>query len=271
MSRFTGDEFDIAFQQVYHEYPQDVDSVKCKNLLKFLLTNTPEEVSTGISLTLDENKVEMNNCLITIIGNTSIDELKRFIDYVNDSSVTSANILEIMNQQPHHRGIPIFNVCLQMLQNREQGPLPSAPTSSLFASARPPASAHPPASAYPPPSAPFASTLPSAPFASAPFASTPASAYPHASSRPPASAKDKHAAETERIKKWWELREAGKSEEADRLFGANKGKSHDAHGGSRRRRSSHRKRKSYRKSKRVRHTPRKQTRRHRHRRSRHRR
>jgi hypothetical protein len=44
-------------------------------------------------------------------------------------------------------------------------------------------------------------------------------------------------------------------------------------GGSRRRRSSHRKRKGYRKSKRVRHTRRKQTRRHRHRhrRSRHRR
>jgi len=42
-------------------------------------------------------------------------------------------------------------------------------------------------------------------------------------------------------------------------------------GGSRRRRSSHRKRKSYRKSKRVRHTPRKQTRRRGYRRSRHRR
>jgi len=237
MNRFTEDEFDIAFQQVYPEHPQDVDSVNCNKIFKILLTKTPESVYATMSGMPGENKDEMYKCLKTIIGNTSIDELKRFIDYVNDSSVTSTDILEIMNRRPDRRGIPIFKVCLQMLQNREQAP----PTSSLFASA--------PASAYP-------------------LAST----YPPESTRPHASAKDKHAAEhaeeTKRIENWWRLRDAGKPEEADRLYGANKGKLPvlDAHGGSRRRRSSHRKRKSYRKSKRVHQTRRKHTRRHRHRR-----
>ena len=88
------------------------------------------------------------------------------------------------------------------------------------------------------------------------------------SAHPPTSAKD---AEADRIAKWWALHEAGNTDDAERLFGANKGAPYRSGvgGGSRRRRSSHRKRKSYRKSKRVRHTRRKQTRRHRHRRSRH--
>ena len=117
MSRFTEDEFVTAFGQVPHEYPQDVDSA-CNKFFKILLTNTPESVYATISKMPDKNKDEMNECLKTIIGNTSIDELNRFIGYVNDFSVNSANILEIMNQKPHHMGIPIFQVCLQMLQNK---------------------------------------------------------------------------------------------------------------------------------------------------------
>jgi hypothetical protein len=235
MNRFTEDEFDIAFQQVYPEHPQDVDSVNCNKIFKILLTKTPESVYATMSGMPGENKDEMYKCLKTIIGNTSIDELKRFIDYVNDSSVTSTDILEIMNRRPHRRGIPIFKVCLQMLQNREQAP----PTSSLFASA--------PASAYP--------------LASAPFASTPASAdFPIPKTQ------------KERIQRWWELHNAGRTKEADHYYGANIYLDLPSGvGGSRRRRSSHRKRKSYRKSKRVRHTRRKQTRRHRHRYSRYRR
>ena len=229
MSRFTEDEFKTAFGQVPHEYPQDVDSV-CNTFFKILLTNTPESVYATISKMPDKNKGEMNECLKTIIGNTSIDQLNRFIGYVNDYSVNSANILEIMNQKPHHMGIPIFQVCLQMLQNKERGPLQAPPASALFASAL------------------------------------------FESARPPTStiAKD---AETKRIKQWWALREAGNPIKAERDFGANKGAPYSSGvgGGSRRRRSSHRKRKSYRKSKRVRHTRRKQTRRHRHRHSRHRR
>jgi hypothetical protein len=115
----------------------------------------------------------------------------------------------------------------------------------MFASAHPPTSTRPPASTRPPKSA-----------------------------HPPASSitKNKHAeAERIRIRNWWALRDAGKPDEAQRLYAANKGASFGIGGGSRRRRSSHRKRKSYRKSKRVRHTRRKQTRRHRHRHSRYRR
>ena len=255
MSRFTEDEFVTAFGQVPHEYPQDVNSA-CNNFFKILLTNTPESVYATISKMPDKNKGEMNECLKTIIGNTSIDQLNRFIGYVNDYSVNSANILEIMNQEPQHMGIPIFKVCLQMLQNKERGSLQAPPASALFESA--------------PTSAPFASARPSAPFASALFESARPSALP--STRPPTStiAKD---AETKRIDQWWALVDAGKLEEAQRDFAANKGAPYRSGvgGGSRRRRSSHRKRKSYRKSKRVRHTRRKQTRRHRHRHSRHRR
>jgi hypothetical protein len=234
MSHFTEDEFDIAFHQVYPEFKPSDESENCKKFLKFVLTKTYENVFRGISSTLDENKGEMNKCLNTIIGNTSIDELMTYID--ND-----------IISQPSSQ-TPFFLVKSKMLQNREQAP----PASALFASA------HPPASAYPPASALFASAYPPA---SAPFASTPASAdFPIPKTQ------------KERIQRWWELRNAGRTKEADHYYGANIYLDLPSGvGGSRRRRSSHRKRKSYRKSKRVRHTRRKQTRRHRHRYSRYRR
>ena len=99
----------------------------------------------------------------------------------------------------------------------------------------------------------------------------PASAYPPASAHTSADFPIPKT-QKERIQRWWELRNAGRTKEADHYYGANIYLDLPSGvGGSRRRRSSHRKRKSYRKSKRVRHTPRKQTRRRGYRRSRHRR
>ena len=183
MSRFTPEEIERAFGQVSHEYPQDVDSVTCKNLLKFLLTNTPEDVVTGIHSTPDYNMGEMNKYLKTIIGNTDIVQLEKFIRYINGSSVNSSTISEIIGQQPHHKYIPIYKVCLQMLQNREEGLAASAhPLPSAFLSARPSAfpSSHPLPSARP---SAFPSARPSA------FPSARPSAFP--SARPPASATTK--------------------------------------------------------------------------------
>ena len=48
MSRFTAEEFERAFVQVYQG--QQPFSEQCKNFLEFLLTNTPENVSSYIYL-----------------------------------------------------------------------------------------------------------------------------------------------------------------------------------------------------------------------------
>ncbi len=257
MSRFTGDEFETAFKEVYPEFKSSDESENCKKFLKFFLINTPEYVNTGISLTLDKNKGEMDKCLNTIIGNTSIDELMRFID--ND-----------IISQPSSQ-TPFFLVKSKMLQNKEQSaPASARPLASALPSARPPASAlpsaRPPASALPsarPPASTIAKLAKprSARHSAKPLIAT-ASALPSAlpSARPSAH----HEANLNEKHPVAASVEPGSAHRTSSILD-------DGRGGSRRRRSSHRKRKSYRKSKRVRHTRRKQTRRHRHRRSRHRR
>ena len=199
MGGFTTEEFERAFVQVYpSEQPL---SQECKNFLGFLLTNTPEDVSSGISSSMVDstNGAKINKCLKTIIGYDDIDYLMLFINHANQSGLTSREIQK-------HEQFPIFHVVFQMLRNREQLPPASAtakPHSFLF-----------------------------------------------------------HKKNLERFNTEAASVEPGSVHSRPSEAGVG--------GGSRRRSSSHRKRKSYRKSKRVRHTPRKQTRRHRHRRSRHR-
>ena len=194
MSGFKTEEFELAFVQVYPD--EQPFSQECKQFLGFLLTNTPEKVSSGISMRDSTNRDKNNEYLKTIIGYPDRDYLMQFINHANQSGLTSGEI-----QKPSQ--FPIFHVVFQMLRNREKVP----PASASFAYHK--------------------KNLEN-------YTTKAASVEPgsvHSRPRPP---------------------EAGVG------------------GGSRRRRSSHRKRKGYRKSKRVRHTPRKQTRRHRHRRSRHR-
>ena len=246
MGRFTAEEFETAFQQVYPEnYPF---SEQCKNFLEFLLTNTPKNVSSDISSLMDDsnmddsNRDEINEYLKTIIGYADIDYLMQFIEHINQNGLTSG---EIQN----HTQYPIFHVVFQMLQNREIKSSASArPTASATTKPKPkpepPASARAPTGIFTKPRAPTGIfTKPRAPQPTSarvqgtlpsnyydPLTSNAVSISPPPPPPPPSDG-----------------------------------------GGSRRRRSSHRKRKGYRKSKRVRHTRRKQTRRHRHRRSRHRR
>ena len=282
MSRFTAEEFERAFQEVYPSQQQQPFSEECKQFLGFLLTDTHENVSSAIESSMgDSTKMDkINKCLETIIGNISIYDLNRFIGYVNVSSVNSDNILEIMNQQPDYMYTPIFRICLQMLKNKERGPLQAPPTSApTSAPASAPTSA--PASARQPnttlifsnkPPKPTKHHTPHQPASARPLASAttkPASARtPHStsahSSAPPTTPFTYH----EQNLKSFHTNDAS-VERGSVHPGSSKA---GAVGGSRRRRTSHRKRKGYRKSKRVRHTPRKQTRRHRHRhrRSRHR-
>ena len=254
MSRFTGEEFERAFQQVYEsEQPLFPE---CKVFLRNILTNSIESVYATISKMLDENKDEMNKCLKTIIEHDNIVDLINFIENIN---APSATIDTISTYVLGYEELPIVKVCLRMFQNQAQG-LQRAP----------PASAHPPRSTITKPSsAKPTSTRPSAIFKK--HAITPPSAIFKKTAITPASARPSaHPTTSFAYHK--------KNLERFRTNAASvpPGTSHtlspgvDLGGGSRRRRSSHRKRKSYRKSKRVRHTPRKQTRRHRHRRSRHR-
>jgi hypothetical protein len=233
MSRFTGEEFDTAFQEVYPA------GAPYKDFLRDILTNSIEFVEEYINYKekntdwrgySKDKLITLIREIMNITGKHPDEkgELMKFINYINSLGVGSEQIQQIINQNPSvHNDVPIFKVCLKMFENREQGPT------------------HP----------------------SALFASTPASARPSANFPIPKTQK-------ERIQRWWALNDAGRNREAEIYYGAYKYPNlPPGVGGSRRRRSSHRKRKGYRKSKRVRHTPRKQTRRHRHRhrRSRHRR
>jgi hypothetical protein len=265
MSRFTGDEFETAFGQVYltGKYPF---SDQCKTFLKDILTSDPATLYEYIdNISNSDNEATMIECIKSIMGSTRINDLTNFIKYIH-LGITSDYISNTIQQRPEYNS-PIFRISEKMLQN--QRPPPSArPLASALPSERPPASAI----AKPAKRAKPRSALPSARPSARPSAlpSARPSAHPSAlpSARPSVIAKDKDKdAEAERIRNWWALHDAGNTAEAQRLYGASVGTG----GGSRRRRSSHRKRKSYRKSKRVRHTRRKQTRRHRHRRSRHRR
>ncbi len=152
MSRFTAEEFERAFVQVYPS--QQPLSPECKVFLGFLLTNTPKDVYTSISLSMsDSNKDKINKCLNTIIGHDNIDDLINFIQDINNPSKTSSTtILKLM--EDGYNDLPIIKVCLIMFQNKE-GPTQALHTStrpSAHTSAYPPAST--PASAYPPASAP---------------------------------------------------------------------------------------------------------------------
>ena len=250
MSRFTAEEFETAFQQVYPEnYPF---SEQCKNFLEFLLTNTPENVSSDISSLMDDsnmddsNRDEINEYLKTIIGYADIDYLMQFIEHINQIGLTSG---EIQN----HTQYPIFHVVFQMLQNREikssasARPLASA-TTKPKPKPEPPASARAPTGIFTKPRAPPTHKR----------ASTPKRPHPHSTSA---------RVQGTLLSNYYDPLTSN----AVSISPPPPPPPPSDGGGSRRRRSSHRKRKGYRKSKRVRHTRRKQTRTHRHRRSRHRR
>ena len=253
MSRFTPEEFDIAFGEVYPSvYPF---TENCKKFLEFLLTNTPENVSSGISLSIGDDMVKMKECLNTIIDHDNIEDLMGIITFINNTDTTIEAISKMLSG---YEDLPIVKVCLQMFQNRELE-LQQAP---------------------PPPSARFD---PNSLHEKNLRRRRPKAASVEPSARPPASATTKPASAIAKLPSARfdpnSLHEKNLRRRRPKAASVDPGSAHPRsrifsgyhHGGSRRRRTSHRKRKSYRKSKCVRHTRRKQTRRHRHRRSRHRR
>ena len=114
MSRFTPEEFDIAFGQVYPTGTYHLDN-QCKTFLKTILTNNAKYVKKFISEIPKSDIPTRDQCLHAIIEHTDIVNLIGFIQTINDSSTTTDTISKHLSG---YEDLPIAKVCLKMFRNR---------------------------------------------------------------------------------------------------------------------------------------------------------